>query len=154
MIRLGVFSDSHGEIELFEKAVRGLNDISAIVHLGDCASDAMEIARRTGKNIISVDGNCDFFAHGPTARIYEAEGVRICITHGHKEHVKTGLMRLSYRAEEENATVALYGHTHIQRADDVGGQILLNPGAMKDGKYAVVMIKEGQITYEFFRTEI
>ena len=154
MIRIGVFSDSHGEIELFEKAVKELKDVRAIVHLGDCATDAFEIIKRTGKGIITVNGNCDFLAREPVSRSFEAEGKRVYITHGHKEHVKTGLMRLFYRAEEERADIVLYGHTHIQRRDDLENIVFLNPGAMKDGKYAVIEIGDGRITHEFHKTEI
>lgn len=154
MIRIGVFSDSHGEIELFEKAVKELKDVSAIVHLGDCASDAFEMIRRTGKGIITVNGNCDFLAREPVSRSFEIEGKRVYLTHGHKEHVKTGLMRLFYRAEEEKADLVLYGHTHIQRIDEIENIIFLNPGALKDGKYAVVEIGDNGIVYEFRKTEI
>lgn len=154
MIRIGVFSDSHGEIELFQKAVRELKDVSAIVHLGDCASDAFEIVKRTGKDIITVNGNCDLFAREPISRSFDINGKRFYITHGHKEHVKMGLMRLFYRAEEEKAEIVLYGHTHIQRRDDLENIVFLNPGAMKDGKYAVIEISDGLITHEFHKTEI
>ncbi|MBR3928866.1 MAG: metallophosphoesterase [Clostridia bacterium] len=151
MIRIGVVSDSHGAMELFEKAVNEMSDVSAIVHLGDCASDALEIARRTGREILTVNGNCDLFSHNPVFRTLDVEGKRIFITHGHREHVKTGLMRLFYRAEEENASLVLYGHTHIQRMDEIDNIMLLNPGAMKDGKYAVVQMDEGGIAHEFHK---
>ena len=154
MIRIAVFSDSHGEIGLFEKAVSELKNVSAIVHLGDCACDASEVAKRTGRKIISLNGNCDLFSREPVSSLLEMEGKRIYLTHGHKEHVKTGLMRLFYRAQEEQADLVLYGHTHIQRMDEIGNTVFLNPGAMKDGKYAVVEINEGKITHKFEKTEI
>ncbi len=154
MIRIGVFSDSHGEIELFEKAVKELKDVSAIVHLGDCAADAFEMIKRTGKDIITVNGNCDILAREPVSRSLEWEGKRVYLTHGHKEHVKMGLMRLFYRAEEQKADLVLYGHTHIQKMDEIENIVFLNPGAMKDGKYAVIELNDGWITHEFHKTEI
>ena len=73
MIRIGVFSDSHGQIELFEKAVKQLKDVSALVHLGDCASDAIEIMKRTGREIITLNGNCDILSREPLSRKIEFE---------------------------------------------------------------------------------
>ncbi len=154
MIRIGVFSDSHGQIELFEKAVKQLKDVSAIVHLGDCAADALEIVKRTGREIITLNGNCDILSREPLSRKLEFEGTSIYLTHGHREHVKMGLMRLSYRAEEEKADLVLYGHTHIQNATMIGETLFVNPGAMKDGKYAVVEFENGKITPEFHMAEI
>lgn len=151
MIRIGVFSDSHGALELFEKAVGELKEVSAIVHLGDCAADANEIARRTGKDIASVNGNCDLFSREPLFRSFKLEDKRIYATHGHREHVKMGLMRLFYRAEEAGADLVLYGHTHVQAAETIEGILFVNPGAMKDGRYAVIEIKDGKITPEFRR---
>lgn len=154
MIRIGVVSDSHGAIDLFEKAVDQMKETSAIVHLGDCASDALEITKRTGREIITINGNCDFFAREPLSRILKMEGMRIYLTHGHRECVKMGLMRLSYRAEEENAKLVLYGHTHIESAVKIGDAWFINPGAMKDGKWAIVTIKNGVIEPEFKRIAI
>lgn len=151
MIRIGVVSDSHGAVDLLEQAVNEMKDVSAIVHLGDCAPDAFETVRRTGRGIITVNGNCDFFSSEPVFRVFELEGKRIYVTHGHKEHVKTGLFRLFYRAEETNADVVLYGHTHLESRQEIENRVFINPGAMRDGKYAVVTIEDGAVDCEFKR---
>ncbi|MBE5790876.1 MAG: metallophosphoesterase [Clostridiales bacterium] len=154
MIRIGVFSDSHGQIDLFEKAVRQLNNVCAIVHLGDCATDAFEVVKRTGREIITLNGNCDLLSREPLFRILEFEGKRLYLTHGHREHVKMEMTRLFYRAEEEGADAVLFGHTHIPAFKEIGGVAFLNPGAMKDGRHSILKIENGRITAEFLRTEI
>ena len=57
------------------------------------------------------------------------EGVRIFGTHGHRYGVKQGLIRFSLAAQEQQAQVALFGHTHIPYCRQEGGLWLLNPGA-------------------------
>ena len=146
MTRIAVFSDSHGRLEVFEKAVRELKDISAIVHLGDCASDAAEIMLMTGREILTINGNCDIISREPLFRKFVLDGKTVYCTHGHREHVKMGLMRLSYRAEEEQADLVLYGHTHIQSVQMIGKTCFVNPGAMKDGHYCTITIDDGAIT--------
>ena len=149
MIRIGVVSDSHGALALFEKAVNEMGNVHAIVHLGDCAHDAYSVSKALGRKIITLNGNCDFMSYEPISRILEMGGKRFFLTHGHKEHVKMGLTRLGYRAEAEGVDCALYGHTHIPGSVMFGSVLLINPGAMKDGNYCVIAIEDGIMTPEF-----
>ena len=48
--------------------------------------------------------------------------------------------------EEAGAQVALFGHTHEPCACYVGKVLMVNPGALKDGRYAVLRIENGQTT--------
>ena len=48
-------------------------------------------------------------------------------------------------AEELGARAALFGHTHAPFAGYAGGVLLVNPGALKDGRYAVLRIAEDAI---------
>ena len=153
MTKIAVFSDSHGDVSKLVKAIKENEDVSAIVHLGDCARDAYEAEKITGKSIIKLNGNCDILSNEPVFHIFQIEGVRIYLTHGHREHVKMGLLRLGYKAEEENARLALYGHTHIPKADEFASSLLVNPGALKDGKYLIITLNDGAILPEFKSVE-
>ena len=145
MKTVGVMSDSHGDKEKISRAFELMNSCDVIVHLGDHAQDALGY----GKEIIAVSGNCDWFSKEPLSRILELEGVKIYLTHGHRENVKMGLMRLFYRAQEENVSLALYGHTHIARKEEADGITLVNPGALKDGRYAVIEVEKGGFGVKF-----
>ena len=41
--------------------------------------------------------------------------------------------------------VALFGHTHQPFAGYVGGVMMINPGALKDGRYAELHIDKGRV---------
>lgn len=136
--RVLVFSDSHGDSERLEDALRlglkkGRADIA--VHLGDGHEDfdrLRSLLEATHTEGLCVQGNQDWFCLAPLAIEFEVNGVVFFACHGHTLGVKTGLERLWYTAMEKGASVALYGHTHIPREELRDGVLLLNPGSVKD----------------------
>lgn len=64
--------------------------------------------------------------------------------HGDLYGVKIDLCRLSYYAEEANAQVVLFGHTHQPFAGYVGSVMMINPGSLKDGRYAELHVDGGK----------
>ena len=52
--------------------------------------------------------------------------------------LSSGSMIVNALAEKCHA--ALYGHTHFQKMEWRSGILILNPGAVNDGKYAVLNI--------------
>ena len=56
-------------------------------------------------------------------------GTVIFAVHGHRYHVKNGLLSLRYAALEQGAHIALFGHTHCPYCEFRDGLWLLNPGA-------------------------
>ena len=143
MTRLGIVSDSHDRGVWLERYLdvckkRGYD---AVFHLGDLCSDARWLEKRLDIPLFSVAGNCDYWSD--QARMARATygHHRIVAVHGHMQDVKYGYERLSYYAEENNATVALFGHTHRAFAGFVGGVLLVNPGALMDGRYAELTLE-------------
>ena len=65
----------------------------------------------------------------------------------HRYGVKGGIGSFEAAARKSGADIALYGHTHIQYHDTKDGLHILNPGALMNGKYAVLTI-EGSISIE------
>ena len=55
--------------------------------------------------------------------------------HGHGQDVKYSDDKLSYSAGEQRCGIALFGHTHVPYAGYEGGVLLINPGALMDGRY-------------------
>ena len=145
-MKIIVVSDSHCErgmlLSLAEEiAMRG--DVDAIIHLGDVESDAKWLHERLNIPVYSVPGNCDFNLSDPAERVITLEGVPMLLCHGHTLRVKYTLDSLAYRAEELGVKLALFGHTHQPFAGYVGGVMLLNPGALNAGKYAILEIEKG-----------
>ncbi|MBQ3080616.1 MAG: YfcE family phosphodiesterase [Clostridia bacterium] len=149
MIRIGVMSDSHGFSKFVREAYENMRFCNVVVHLGDHIQDARDIESTHDRKVYKVSGNCDWLSQEQTEIIFEAEGIRVLITHGHKQNVKNGLTRLSLKAEAEGAKLALYGHTHIRREDTDGECVFVNPGALMEGKYAIVTIDQGKIHTDF-----
>lgn len=72
-------------------------------------------------------------------------GMRVLLTHGDRYGVKSGLLRLRLHAQEMGCSLVLFGHTHAACAQEEGGVLLVNPGALADGRYAVVAIEDGRV---------
>ena len=142
MTRLGVISDSHDR-ELWLKrwlALAKKANYDAVFHLGDYDSDARWLSRRLNAPIISVAGNCDMFSKLPRMARAAYGPHRILAVHGHLQDVKYGYDRLSYYAEESGSNIALFGHTHEPYVGYVGGVMVMNPGALMDGRYGELLL--------------
>lgn len=155
MERLIALSDSHGQVESLRRAIalaakRGPVDILAF--LGDGMEDVEAIREELRKanprmRVVALRGNCDGGRGAPPFEMLCMGGYRIFATHGHPYHVKLGLQRLYLAAREQQAAVALYGHTHSAGLEEWGGLWLLNPGAVclqAPGKaaYGEIVIRE------------
>lgn len=128
-MQIGIISDTHRDILSIHQAVRALEDMDLIIHLGDNVQDVEEIKKIYKNEVISVKGNCDFTSKCSDEVIREIGGVKFLITHGHKYDVKYSIMRLKYRAEELGAQVALFGHTHTSVIEYDNGILFMNPGS-------------------------
>ena len=146
MIQILVMSDSHGNEQAVRAALAAQPQVSAVVHLGDGAAEAMRIAAEDTRTWHIVRGNCDVGAAVPTQLTVTVGGVKLYLTHGFAERVKAGLLTLRYTAAEQEVAVALYGHTHIPDIAFDNGMMLLNPGAVgATGHYALLEIEKGDV---------
>ena len=156
-MRLLVLSDSHGHIErLALAAEQAKPDI--IIHLGDHIADARKLHTQFPDiALYMVKGNCDISAAGELELLIIIEGFNIFMTHGHKYNVKMGLTPFLYRAQEVDADIALYGHTHRARMELVDGMWLMNPGQMErhdvtlPATYGIVTIENCKIDMKLKR---
>ena len=117
-----LFSDTHGDADAISGVLAAV-PCDLLLHLGDCTADCEEPrALFPGVTIWQVAGN----DHRDTRSgihyedVFEAGGVRIFMTHGHRYHARSGPDMLCARAEAFGAALALYGHTHIAAAGRVG----------------------------------
>lgn len=146
IVKLLIVSDSHGDMEALHRAVYATRP-DAVVHLGDHCADADELAGDfPGLPVLSVRGNCDYTDLTRSETLLRVfDGVRVFAAHGHRYGVKTGLLRFVYAAQEQEAQLALFGHTHSPHLSEEGGLWLLNPGACGGVRptCAVVTIENG-----------
>ncbi len=146
-MRIAVISDTHGHVSSVRPFMDGLGKIDMLLHLGDHADDAVEIAKLLGCDYRAVCGNCDYFGGHPRERVEVLDGKRIYMTHGDCFDELT----LSLRAEEKGCDLALFGHTHMPLLTASGKLLILNPGSPsspRNGKSrscALVEIVQGEI---------
>lgn len=153
-----VFSDSHGSTfvmdEVLKSPPRGL---TAVFHLGDGSEEGERLMQKHPEYAyVGVRGNCDILDVRRKETVYTTRGgVRFMLTHGHAYGVKSSLDGAAITAAAEDASVLLYGHTHI--ADDrvvrtaVGDVRAVNPGSVRMAEYAVITVDDGEITVELKR---
>ena len=125
-----IISDTHGNIGGMESLDNLFSECDIIIHLGDTSADGAKIARKYPDKTYLVNGNCDPMPCGENELVIDLEGVKIFATHGHLYSVKSTLAKLVKRAKELNCTLALYGHTHKAREDEIDGVTLINPGTL------------------------
>ena len=133
MMRVGVFSDSHGDHEALDALLEKMGHLDAACFLGDVARDADylrdRLAAMPGSSLLyAVRGNNDYYSTCalPWEQLIELDGVRIYMTHGHR---MVSYMSLVYKAQELEAKVAMFGHTHAAFCEVQQGVMLLNPGS-------------------------
>ncbi|WP_066175277.1 metallophosphoesterase [Bacillus marinisedimentorum] len=158
MGKLVIVSDSHGNRSLISDiAARHKGDASLMVHCGDSELDAAENELHP---FLTVRGNCDLDASLPEEQTGKWEGQNVYVTHGHLHNVKMSLMPLSYRAEELDAQIVCFGHSHIAGAEMHNGMLFINPGSIllprrrPEQTYALVSAADkGQICVSFHRED-
>ena len=131
MMRVGLFSDSHGDTRALDDLLEKMGHIDAACFMGDIARDAYHLEDRLSSMpgspaLYAVKGNNDYASILPLDRLIELDGVRIYMTHG---HTVVSLMSLAYRAAEKEAKIALFGHTHVPLCEVEQGVMLINPGS-------------------------
>ena len=108
-------------------------EADAILFLGDGADD-VELLQLGDRSISvqAVRGNNDFFDRSvPEHAVVTADGVRIFLTHGHREQVYAREGKLvAQLAREEGCGLAFFGHTHRMYLERENGVLVCNPGSI------------------------
>lgn len=153
MAKILVVSDSHGltkELEILK--ARHLDEVDLLIHCGD--SQLMP-EQNPISGFVTVLGNCDYSGF-PLETTVDIAGRKIFITHGHKYHVKTSLMALNYRANEVNADIICFGHSHVLGAEIIDDRLFLNPGSIRlprermEKTYMILDLNEENIKLSVF----
>jgi putative phosphoesterase len=137
-VRVGIISDTHGQVDFTRPAVRMFEslEVDRVFHCGDIGSpEVVELFTRWPTDF--VFGNCDaekrvlrsvieragLTCHGEFADL-EIEGVRIALVHSHDRR----LFSASIGSGRYNTIC--YGHTHVAAVEKRGETLLVNPGAV------------------------
>jgi len=128
-LKILVLSDSHRTMQYMMDAI-DIEHPDYVIHLGDHVGDADALSQHYPLlPVLSVKGNCDFEPNGRELALTEYGGIRIMAAHGHRYGVKSGLLRYVLAAKENQADVALFGHTHHAMCEKYEEIWLLNPGS-------------------------
>lgn len=150
MKKIIVTSDTHGNAGYLYKIYRQNKKADLFIHLGDYIKDAQKAAKRLGLNVLYVKANGDFGSTMPLHRVIAFEGKNILAVHGHIERVKVSLIRLNFLAQDVNADIVLFGHTHYPHIEN-NGTLFVNPGYGGAGQYAVVTIDKGVVNAQLMK---
>lgn len=155
-MKILVMSDTHRDTETMERVIEHWTDVDAVIHCGDSELAASYFE---SKSVHIVRGNCDFDEGFPDEVVIELGNEKILVVHGHKHQVKTTLMPLKYRAEEVQASIVCFGHSHLLGAEFQNGILYINPGSLhkprgsKEKSYAIVEKKEHTWHVNFYSSE-
>ena len=153
MIRILVFSDSHGYTVDMIKIIKNIPNVDFIIHLGDVYSDVLNIKKTfPDMEIHTVCGNNDRIPSLETEKLITVADKKIFITHGHNYSVSYTLKKLTNSTFAKEADIILYGHTHIPDHFSQNGKIIANPGSISrsrygENSYGVLEIEDGKAGY-------
>ncbi|MBM7855442.1 putative phosphoesterase [Desulfohalotomaculum tongense] len=155
-MRIGVLSDTHGNMEAARLAVTSMGKIDLLLHAGDHYRDAHQLAKSKELLVCAVVGNCDWDVQEPADLLIDAAGKRIWLTHGHKYRVKTSHDALVKKALQHKIDVVVYGHTHVPVIEERQGILIFNPGSTTQPRgqrgptYGVIEIDNQEIISQIF----
>ncbi|MDH6363031.1 putative phosphoesterase [Enterococcus sp. PF1-24] len=151
-----VVSDNHGNRPiLVDIQTTYQGKIDYFFHCGDSELSPQDELWQTFK---VVRGNCDYDPQYPESLTIETGEDCVFITHGHLVNVGFGLNRLELKAEEAQATIALFGHTHQIGCEMHNQTLFLNPGSVSQprGKimipaYAIIDATDESYEVQYYR---
>ena len=159
MIKIAIFSDSHGDVDTM-RGVVGSEKFDVAIHLGDHINDADKLSDEYPDiQMFKVLGNTDSQNEDEEwVKYAEIGGKRFMMTHGHTfidnaENFFQAQQKMYM--DSGNVDIVLYGHTHEPFINCCSGKWLMNPGRIgrsrKQGKlnpvYGVLEIDEAGVLH-------
>jgi len=130
---IGLISDTHipdRAKEIPENVYSTFKNVDLILHAGDLTSLNVIEELENIAPVIAIQGNMDRVngINLPTAKVLEAEGLRIGIVHG-EVYPRADTQQLLYLARELNVDILVSVHSHQPKIEQTEGILLLNPGS-------------------------
>lgn len=130
-MKIGIISDTHGDMRTIDKAIPYLNKCDLIIHAGDYIDDAEYIYYSTDVNVKSVKGNCDSYnMDGHYELKFSVKNKNFFVCHGHNHDAKMGINSLYRFAKYNNIDFVVFGHTHIPIYETIDNITFINPGSL------------------------
>lgn len=138
-MRLGLVSDTHGELENLREAVRRLKQewqVDLIAHLGDECEDVAVLKEVWSGETIQVPGvYCQHYRDPaiPNRVVQEIAGYRILFSHTKEAHKNDlpGDLQPEELVARGAVDIIAYGHTHIPEIVKERNVLWVNPGHLK-----------------------
>jgi hypothetical protein len=136
MMKIGVISDTHGEVRLTRRALDLLDGyhVDLTIHCGDIGAEVVPLLN--GRQVHFVVGNTDdadrlreaicepqHTLHDQLGTL-ELEGRRVAFLHGHDAKL------LHHTIHSGHWDLVCHGHTHVFSSRREGSTLVLNPGAL------------------------
>jgi uncharacterized protein len=155
-MRIGVISDTHGQVTSARDALRVLDafGVAMILHCGDVGIEIIPLLK--GRKVHVVCGNTDdpdrlrralndpgHTFHNHLGRL-EIGGCRVALLHGDDEKL------LHQTIHSGQCDLVCHGHTHAFSSSHQRGTLVLNPGALSRTQrpsVAVVEIPSLEVTH-------
>jgi len=163
-MRIGIISDTHGDVKAWQKAIKAFGQVDLVLHAGDILYHGPRNIIPEGYNprslaesinsfpspVLIAKGNCDaevdqLLINTPLAQPYlfaVLNGKRVLVHHGH--------FLLGEKLEELvikwRIDLCISGHTHLAASTKIEGCAFFNPGSCalpKDGGSPSVGLWEG-----------
>ncbi len=149
-MKIVLISDTHGYYEGLAGSIKE-QQADYILHMGDGVEEAHRLKRELELPVLAVAGNNDYGTKEKEELFLILEHIPIFMTHGHRYGVHYGREQLAEAALQKGAKLALYGHTHIFRDEEIDGVRLINPGSPTlprgggSPSYAVLDLTSGEL---------
>lgn len=143
-----VISDSHQRlntlIRIYEK-----EKPDVVICAGDHSKDGEELSFIfPDTKFYIVRGNCDIFdRRHDNEIIFELEGFKILLAHGHEYGVKYSYDSILERGKILDCDIVIFGHTHIPYLSKKETPILFNPGAVYENEYGILELENNKIKF-------
>lgn len=153
MSKVLIVSDSHGLTEELNELKRRHETVETFIHCGDSELSKNDEAV---DRFVVVRGNCDYESQFKNDEIIDVHGTTFLVTHGHLYNVKSTLMNLKYKAEEVDAHIVCFGHSHLLGVEKIGDQLFINPGSLRlprgrrERTYVVLDFKEHEVYFQVY----
>lgn len=157
---IGLISDTHipdRAKEIPEKVFEAFSEVDLIMHAGDLTSPKVIDDLEQIAPVMAIQGNMDR-ARGidlPTAKVIEAEGLKIGIVHG-EVYPRADTQQLVYLAKELDVDILVSGHSHQPKIEQTDGVLLLNPGSpivprLADRTVMILEINDREVDVEIIK---
>ena len=149
-MKIVLISDTHGYYEGLAGSIKE-QQADYILHMGDGVEEAHRLKRELELPVLVVTGNNDYGTKEKEELFLILEHIPIFMMHGHRYGVHYGREQLAEAALQKGAKLALYGHTHIFRDEEIDGVRLINPGSPTlprgggSPSYAVLDLTSGEL---------